>query len=53
MHALGQYTGFTGLHKGLWRKGVKYHLADILVVLLAFVSVKLKKRNIAQARNSM
>lgn len=51
MHALRQYTGFTGLLTGLWRNRVQHHLADILFVLLAFVSVKLKKQNIEQVHN--
>lgn len=45
MHALRQYTGFTGLLTGLWRNTVQHHLADIVFVLLAYVSVKLKKQN--------
>lgn len=45
MHALRQYTGFTGLLTGLWRNRVQHHLADIVFVHLAYVSVKLKKQN--------
>lgn len=53
MHALRQYTGFTGLLTGLWRNTVQHHLADIVFVLLAYVSVKLKKQNKIKNNNSM
>lgn len=53
MHALRQYTGFTGLLTGLWRNRLQHYLADILFVLLAVVSLKLKKQNIEQVHDWM